>query len=155
MNFVKRRLLRVAYLLVMLWRIVWRPTTLGVRVLLIRDAEVLLVRHTYRGGWFLPGGGLKRGETLEEAARREAREEVGAAITDLRLTGAYSNFVEARGDHVVFFASESFELTPCDSAEIGESRFFPLAELPEDISPGSLQPIQEYRRTGLPSAPLG
>ncbi len=44
-----------------------RPITIGVRVLLLREEQVLLVRHSYIQGWYLPGGGLKRGETLEAA----------------------------------------------------------------------------------------
>ncbi|MEO9255658.1 MAG: NUDIX domain-containing protein, partial [Tepidiformaceae bacterium] len=59
------------------WR-VYHPITLGVRVILTSDGKVLLVRHTYRPGWFLPGGGVHRRESLERAARREVREEAGA-----------------------------------------------------------------------------
>lgn len=144
MNRLTTSLLRLAYALLTLRRVVLRPVTLGVRVLLVRDGQVMLVRHTYRSGWFLPGGGLKRRETLEAAARRESREEVGATIGALRVMGAFSNFAEAQGDHVVTFVSESFELQPNRSAEIAEARFFPLTSLPVGVAPGSLARIQEY-----------
>ena len=144
MNLVKIWLLRVAYAGLELRRMAWQPVTLGVRVLLVRDGEVLLVRHTYRDGWFLPGGGVKRHETLEAAARREAHEEVGATIGELRLMGAYSNFAEAKSDHVVVFVSESFEQTPNASAEIAEARFFRFDALPEGVSAGSLRRIEEF-----------
>jgi len=54
----------------------------GVGVLLPRDHRFLLVhnvgrRHTW---WSLPGGRLETGETLGEAAIREAREETGLEI---------------------------------------------------------------------------
>ncbi|MEP7217096.1 MAG: NUDIX domain-containing protein [Anaerolineaceae bacterium] len=153
MNLIKRWLLRLAYVLLSVRRMIVQPVTLGVRVLLVRDGEVLLVRHTYRKGWFLPGGGVKRRETLEEAARREAREEVGATIGAVHLMGAYSNFVEATSDHVVVFVSESFELHPNQSAEIAECRFFPLTSLPEGVSAGSLRRIEEYLRSAAPGAP--
>ncbi|MFN2606997.1 MAG: NUDIX domain-containing protein [Acidimicrobiales bacterium] len=44
------------------------------------DGAVLLVRHSYRRGWGLPGGLLKRGEPPATAAAREAREELGVAL---------------------------------------------------------------------------
>ncbi|MEP6870250.1 MAG: NUDIX domain-containing protein [Anaerolineaceae bacterium] len=152
-NIVKRWLLRAAYGLLNVRRKVLQPVTLGVRVLLVRDGQVLLVRHTYRDGWFLPGGGVKRRETLEAAARREAYEEVGATFGALRLMGAYSNFVEAASDHVVVFASESFELRANESAEIAECRFFPLTDLPKGVAAGTLRRIEEYLQSATPDTP--
>ena len=56
------------------WRIT-RPLTVGVRILLIRDGYVTLVRHTYQDSWYLPGGGVEKRETLEQAIRRELKDE--------------------------------------------------------------------------------
>jgi ADP-ribose pyrophosphatase YjhB (NUDIX family) len=42
------------------------------------------------GKWVFPGGYVDRGETLEEAARREALEEIGAEVAIVRLLNAYS-----------------------------------------------------------------
>ena len=44
------------------------------------DGRVLLVRHSYRREWGLPGGLLKRGEDAADGARRETFEETGLAI---------------------------------------------------------------------------
>jgi len=82
-----------------------RPLTMGVKLLLVKDGAFLLVQHSYQRGWHLPGGGVKRGETLEQAARREAREELGATLDELRLAGIYSHFGEYKSDHMVVFAS--------------------------------------------------
>ena len=60
------------------------------RVLLVDDDCALLLlrgcdpaRPEAGTWWFTPGGGLDDGETVEEAARREVREETGFAIADL------------------------------------------------------------------------
>jgi 8-oxo-dGTP pyrophosphatase MutT (NUDIX family) len=53
-------------------RLIWRitsPTTVGVRLILERDQTVLLVQHTYQPHWYLPGGGVKKGETIEAGHR--------------------------------------------------------------------------------------
>ena len=94
-----------------LYCFIFRPIRMGVRVLMIRDGKVWLVRHTYQGGWFLPGGGLNKNETLDEAAHREAWEETGAKLGTLTMMGAYSNFVEWKSDHTVVFVCREFEFT--------------------------------------------
>jgi NUDIX domain-containing protein len=50
------------------WKL-FRPMTLGVRVLLVKESSVVLVQHSYMDGWFLPGGGVKKGERFEAAIR--------------------------------------------------------------------------------------
>jgi len=59
-----------------------------VRTLVVSDGQVLLVEHhdphddvTF---WMPPGGGSEEGETLEDAARREVKEETGVEVKVLR-----------------------------------------------------------------------
>ena len=127
----------------LLWRIT-KPLTVGVRLLLVKEQSVLLVQHTYQKDWFLPGGGVKKGETVEEAARREAQEEVGAEFRNLALFGVYTNFYQRKSDHIIVFASNDFTLTGKTDWEIERFDFFPFDDLPENVSPGCLHRIQEY-----------
>jgi len=123
---------------------VTRPVTVGVRLLLVQDGKILLVKHTYRPHWYLPGGKVERGETLEQAARREANEELGATLGVLCLFGVYSNFYEGRSDHIVVFVCDDFTLTGKTDREIERFARFPFAQLPEGVSPGSQHRIAEY-----------
>ena len=58
--------------------------------------------------WFLPGGGMRFGETSEEAVRREVREELGAEVVDLRRLEVLENRFTHDGDpfHAVMFVYE-------------------------------------------------
>lgn len=63
-------------------------------VIVSDDEEVVLIRRgsePYQGQWALPGGFVEVGETVEEAAIREAAEETGLAVEIARLVGVYSD----------------------------------------------------------------
>jgi 8-oxo-dGTP pyrophosphatase MutT (NUDIX family) len=139
-------MMRLLYLGYRIYCFLFRPKTLGVRIMLIRNGQVLLVRQTYMSGWFMPGGGVKRGETLEQAARREAREEIGAEMGELRLLGAYTHFGEHKSDHNALFLCTDFTSDRKQDSEIAEMRFFPLDALPEGLMPGHRHRLEEYRR---------
>ena len=135
---------RLGYQSLRVWWWITRPHTAGVRVLLERDGEVVLVKHTYRPDWHMPGGGVDRGESLEQAARREALEEVGAKLGSVQLLGVYSNFWNRRTDHVAVFICNDFELSGESDWEIAEVKWFPIIDLPAATSPGTARRMAEY-----------
>jgi 8-oxo-dGTP pyrophosphatase MutT (NUDIX family) len=134
------------------WRL-FHPITLGARVILLRESQVLLIRHTYRDGWYFPGGGVDKGETLEAAACREAEEEAMATLAEVTLLGVYSNFGEGKSDHVAVFVAREFELREfVPNNEIADRRWFPLDALPENISRATRQRLAELAEGGAPRA---
>lgn len=56
-----------------------------------QHAIVLIERRNPPYGWALPGGFVDVGETLEQAARREALEETGLRVSLVGLLGCYSD----------------------------------------------------------------
>ena len=112
-----------------------RGMTLGVRVVATDpQGRVMLVKHTYLAGWWLPGGGVDRGETTPDAAVRELREETGLIATaPPRLISVHSNERFFRGDHVLVFGVDDFTVGERIShGEIAETGWFDPADLPED-----------------------
>lgn len=123
-----------------------RPVTVGVRMMLIRDGKILMIRQTYLPGWHFPGGMVDRYELLQQAAEREAHEEVGVICNgNAKLFGLYSNFIEYKSDHIVVFYCHDFEIASApDRWEIAEIGWFPLDKLPQDASAGSKRRATEY-----------
>lgn len=98
------------------------------------DGSILLVRHSYRQRWGLPGGLLKKGEDAADGAKREALEEVGLEV---ELVGEPAVVVDPgpRRVDVVYRARAAAGTDPDAarpvSAEILEVRWAPRDELPE------------------------
>ena len=139
-------------------RLMWKligPRTVGVRGIVVDDAgRVLLVRHTYGPAlWHLPGGGVKRRESLVSALRRELFEEAGVIVEGTPvLHGVFSNLAEGKSDHVtVFVVREWRSPGPPEAAErsgasseIESTRFFAANDLPPDVSRGTARRIAEW-----------
>jgi len=129
------------------WFLLARGMTLGVRAVVL-DAEnrVFLVRHSYINGWYLPGGGVDLGETMEQAMRRELKEEGDIDLTgEAVLHGIFLNDHVSRRDHVAVYIVRHFrqDRLPAPNHEIVECGFFAVTALPEGTTQGTRQRIAE------------
>ncbi|MBS3175317.1 NUDIX domain-containing protein [Candidatus Woesearchaeota archaeon] len=116
-----------------------RPATI-----VIKDGKVLLVNSRYKDEEFylFPGGGMKFGETIEEAAIRETLEETGAKvkIKDLFHVNEYIYADDWNKRSVsIFFIAEVVEISEPktnDNGKIKEVKWIKLDELDNyDIRP--------------------
>ena len=120
----------------------------GVRVIIVKDRRIILVSHWYAPwAWTLPGGGIDKGETPEEAGMREVEEETGFKVKSLGgKIGEYRG-KWGRGDIVtVFYTGDiegSLQMTP--NIEIMARSWFDLDHLPLEVSPANRRRIEAYK----------
>ncbi len=128
------------------WRLT-RGLTLGAQgVVIDENSRVLLVRHGYRPGWFFPGGGVERAETLTSALKRELEEEAGVIVTaPATLHGVFANVENFPGDHIAVFLVREWQRpqVPSPTMEIAEQAFFALDALPDGTSVGTRRRLAE------------
>jgi 8-oxo-dGTP pyrophosphatase MutT (NUDIX family) len=126
-----------------LYRVAWRGVQLrsmlgyrgdGVKCLLTRGGDVLMVRHTYgrREVWYLPGGGLRRGEPPLRAAAREMEEELGLSGLRFRVLATFETRLERIDVRLTCAHAEIDDraVVRPDPVEIAEVGWFPTERLP-------------------------
>ncbi len=120
--------------------------TIGVRAILIDGDKVLLVKHSYIPGWHFPGGGVDKGETIEEGMRREVFEETGYRVNGAPVVyQTYLNSLPPHRDHIVLYVCREFDVdVPFKpNSEIIECQWFDRHDLPEDTSKATRARIGE------------
>ncbi len=127
----------------------------GISAAIIVDGgRVLMVRRRAKEGelsWQFPAGGIEAGETAEEAAVRETREETGLTVTALKLLGGR---VHPKTNRQMFYtACEVVSGTAhvADDDELAEVAWSSHEELPEYVPYGLFGPVQEYLDDALNS----
>jgi 8-oxo-dGTP diphosphatase len=112
---------------------------MGIYILNVKN-ELLCLRRKGahgEGTWCPPGGHLEFGESFEECARKESKEESGLDINDLRIIGITNDFFPDEGKHYVTVAMcarnrggtpNIMESDKCDA--IG---WFPFNKLPSPL----------------------
>lgn len=134
-----------------------RPLILPGSVVMVIDNKdrVLMQRRksTSYGKWGLPGGIMELGETLEDTAIREVKEEAGLEIGELTLLDLYSgpnNFMEAsNGDQfyvvtAAYWTKEFKGEVKIDRNESLDMKFIELDNLPDEIVKSHRRFIEKY-----------
>jgi ADP-ribose pyrophosphatase YjhB (NUDIX family) len=133
-----------------------RGMTLGVRAIVLdRENRVFLVKHTYVGGWHLPGGGVETGETFRDALQRELAEEGRIAITsEPALHGLFLNRHVSPRDHIAVYLVRHFDQDrpPEPNREIAACGFFEMRALPAETTKGTRLRISEVMEGRAPMA---
>ena len=129
-----------------------------VAAIVIRDGEILLVRHLKYGKtyWLLPGGGVDYGETIEEALVRELKEETNLDVVVDRPVLMNDSVPPDRHRHVlnIYFTARitGGTLLSEESTVLKEAKFFPvetLLDLPL-FYPDIRTPLLDAYRRGFP-----
>lgn len=120
----------------------------AVAVVIERDGALLLGRRVNtpgQGKWSLPAGYVDRGEVVEAAAAREAREELGVPVTIQRLIGLYSS----AGDPVILavYAAAIRAGEPVAGDDLDAVGYFPLDALPELAFPRDREILADWVKT--------
>lgn len=122
---------------------------LGAATVVVDDSSrVLLVKHSYGElNWELPGGARETGESAEETARREALEEVGIELENMRLVGVYWD-PQLDAHHFVFRARTRGTPRVTDQKEITEVGWFSSDALPRPMSDFTVRRITDAIASG-------
>jgi 8-oxo-dGTP diphosphatase len=108
---------------------------------------VLIERANPPYGWAVPGGFIDVGETVEQAATREAKEETGLEVRLTVLLGIYSDPSRDPRGHTVtaVYVAESVG-TPKAADDAKNCRIFALDELPEPLAFDHAQVLDDYKQ---------
>lgn len=122
-----------------------------VRVIVLRGDRILMVQHRDRDGlfWILPGGGVKPGETLEQAAVREVWEEAGARCRIVRRLVLPEGITGMQGYALFLGAAETDELARAQTVDGEVVHAVAWQQISDDHPIGPLTP-----RFWSPIAPL-
>ena len=117
---------------------------------MFRGQEVLLIKRNqepFKGQWGLPGGKVEFGETLVQAAKREAFEETGVTAQVIGLAGLYEIFTDLAHYAVAAHAAVYVSGEVGAASDAAEAKFVEIEELKAlQLVPHTLESIVASRK---------
>ena len=103
-------------------------------VLVIKDNKFLLAernKENRNGYWVIPGGGVEFGETIQEAAIREIKEETNLDVEIIKFIGSYESInVPGKYHSVIFFHLARPKHTNIEAKkDVSQAKFFSIEEI--------------------------
>jgi 8-oxo-dGTP diphosphatase len=112
----------------------------GVAIIITKNDQVLMMKRKGVHGigtWSTPGGHLDFGETPEQCAAREAKEEVGLDVVDIRFRAVTNDIFDKTGKHyiTIWMEGNSISNEPVIAAEdeVAEIGWFVWDSLPQPL----------------------
>ncbi|MFE7298055.1 NUDIX hydrolase [Streptomyces sp. NPDC057579] len=122
--------------------------------IIVHEGRVLMVRRRISEGklsWQFPAGEVEPGETREDAAVRETKEETGLNVSAVKLLGERVH--PATGRRMSYTACEVLSGTAhvADTEELAELAWVAHGQIPDYVPYGLFGPVQEYLDAALAS----
>jgi 8-oxo-dGTP diphosphatase len=124
----------------------------AVHLFFLRDDRVLLLRRLNTGwgdgSYSVPAGHVDAGETVTEAAVREAREEIGVSLRpqDVRVVHVMNRKSDdERIDFFLLVESWTGEIVNQEPDKCDDLRWFPMSTLPGNLIPYVREGLENFR----------
>lgn len=116
----------------------------SVNVAVMNDGKILLTQREDFETWVLPSGRVEEGESLAQAAIREAKEETGIDVELTRLVGVYSRTGTMYSGYTALFAARPVGGAPrLQPGETIAVEWYPFDKIPTPLSVGQARRIRD------------
>lgn len=119
---------------------------------IVQHGRLLLARRRQQEGtvlWALPGGAVEDGETVQEAAVREALEETGVSVAALEVLGSRVHPATKREMHYVACYVLGGTARVGDPEEHDAVEWVPISDLGDYVPHGFFGPVQDHLNATL------
>lgn len=133
---------------------IWHNPAVAVNVIVEDKRKILLIKRRFepfKGLWSLPGGYVEYGETVENAAKREVKEECGLDIQPSRIVGVYSELERHPWKHAIAicYAAKKVKGQIKSRSKEGNVDFFEMNRIPKELAFDHAKMIKDYIRSTI------